>query len=65
MTTQQWQPVRPDVARGVSAMTLLEQGVKLQVVRVASGGGFSSHVDGYGHLFYFLAGEGTIRSGER
>jgi quercetin dioxygenase-like cupin family protein len=55
-----WLPVRPDVASKVLGATLLRQGVTMQLVRVAPGGGFAPHRDSYGHLFYFLAGEGTM-----
>ena len=55
-----WLAVRPDVASGVLGATLLRQGVTMQLVRVAPGGGFAPHQDDYGHLFYFLTGEGTV-----
>ena len=55
-----WQPVRPDVARGVYGKTLLSDGVKLVLTRVVPGGKFDMHRDGYGHLFYFLGGEGRV-----
>jgi mannose-6-phosphate isomerase-like protein (cupin superfamily) len=59
-----WQPLRPDVAHGVFVKTMLDNGTKLMLVRVEQGGGFASHYDGYGHLFYFLSGEGVVRVGE-
>ncbi len=58
-----WQPVRPEVARGVFGKTLLADGVKIVLTRVEPGGEFSLHRDDYGHLFYFLGGEGTCRVG--
>ena len=60
----EWQPVRPDVAREVVGKTLLADGVKIVLTRVVPGGGFSMHRDDYGHLFYFLGGEGIVRVGE-
>ena len=59
-----WQALRPDVAHGVFGKTLLDDGTKMMLVRVEPGGGFASHCDGYGHLFYFLSGEGSVRVGE-
>jgi len=56
----EWEPVRPDVARGVYGKTLLVDGVKLALTRVAVGGRFDMHQDNYGHLFYFLSGEGLV-----
>lgn len=60
VTSLEWQPVRPDVARGVYGKTLLAEGVKVVLTRVAPGGGFSMHQDDYGHLFYFVDGEGLV-----
>ena len=60
-----WQPVRPEVTCGVYGKALLEDGVKIVLTRVAPGGSFSPHRDPYGHLFYFLAGEGIVRVEER
>lgn len=60
-----WVPLRPDVARGVAAATLLAEGTRIMLVRVKPGGGFADHRDGYGHLFHFLSGEGIVRVGER
>ncbi len=59
-----WQPVRPDVARGVYGRTLLSDGVKLMLTRVVPGGKFSLHRDEYDHLFYFLGGEGLVCVGD-
>lgn len=56
----EWQPVRPDVAQGVYGKTLLGNGLKLVLTRVAPGGRFGVHQDDYGHLFYFLSGEGFV-----
>ncbi len=61
----EWQPVRPDVTREVYGKTLLEGGMKIVLTRVAPGGIFAPHRDPYGHLFYFLAGCGTVRVGDR
>lgn len=60
ITALEWQPVRPDVARGVYGKTLLANGVKLVLTRVEPGGTFATHRDDYGHLFYFLSGEGRV-----
>lgn len=60
-----WRPLRPDVAHGVFGATLLGNGTTMMLVRVEAGGGFANHRDGYGHLFYFLAGEGIVRVGDR
>ena len=61
----EWQPVRPDVAREVYGKTLLADGVKIVLTRVAPGGRFLSHRDDYGHLFYFLSGQGVVSVGEK
>ncbi|HEX9078288.1 MAG TPA: cupin domain-containing protein [Desulfuromonadaceae bacterium] len=60
----EWQPVRPDVARGVFGRTILDGGTKMVVTRVEPGGAFAPHRDGYGHLFYFLAGSGIVGVGQ-
>ena len=60
----EWRPHRPDVARGVFGRTLLTGEVKVTLVRVAPGGGFTSHRDSWGHLLLFLAGEGRAAVGE-
>ena len=60
-----WQPVRPDETRGVFGKTLLADGVKAVLTRVAPGGGFLPHRDPYGHLFYFMEGRGSVRVGDR
>jgi len=64
-TEQDWRPIRPDVARDAEGATLLESPVRLQIVRVAPGGGFAPHVDAFGHLFHFLEGQGTLRVEDR
>ena len=56
----EWQPVRPEMTNGVYGKTLLNDIAKIVLTRVAPGGNFSSHRDPYGHLFYFLAGEGVV-----
>ncbi len=56
----EWEPVRPEITRGVFGKTLLADGVKAVLTRVAPGGEFKLHRDLYGHLFYFLSGEGTV-----
>ncbi len=61
----EWQPVRPDVARGVFGRTLLAGPVRIVLTRVAPGGAFTEHRDAYGHFFYFLSGTGRVRVGER
>jgi quercetin dioxygenase-like cupin family protein len=61
----EWQPVRPDLAQGVYGKTLMANGLKVVLTCVAPGGGFPVHRDDYGHLFYFLSGEGFVRVGEK
>lgn len=61
----EWQPVRPDIARGVFGKTLLDGKTKAVLTRVAPGGKFEKHRDDYGHLFYFLGGEGVVWVGEQ
>jgi len=59
--TLDWQLTRPDTADGVYGKTLLESnGIKMALTCVQPGGSFKSHQDSYGHLFYFLNGEGTL-----
>ena len=59
--TLEWQLTRPDVADGVYAKTILsDSGIKMTLTCVKPGGSFKSHQDSYGHLFYFLSGEGTL-----
>ncbi len=59
-----WQPVRPNVTTGVFGKRLLADGVWVVLTRVAPGGKFATHRDDYGHLFYFLSGEGIVRVGD-
>lgn len=61
----EWQPVRPEITVGVLGRTLLAEGVKTVLTRVAPGGKFKLHRDKYHHLFYFLSGEGTVQVGEK
>lgn len=56
----EWELLRPDVARGVYGKTLLADGTKLVMTRVAVGGKFAVHRDNYSHLFYFLSGTGLV-----
>ncbi len=58
-----WQPVRPNVASGVFGKRLLTDGVWVVLTRVAPRGTFTMHQDDYGHLFYFLSGQGIVRVG--
>jgi quercetin dioxygenase-like cupin family protein len=57
----EWQPLRPNMTNGVYGKIMLAEGVQAMLVRVAPGGGFPPHRDGYAHLFYFLSGEGIVR----
>ncbi len=57
---REWEPLRPDVAHGVYGKTLLADGTKVVLTRVAVGGKFEVHRDNYSHLFYFLSGEGLV-----
>jgi quercetin dioxygenase-like cupin family protein len=57
---KEWEPVRPEITTGVFGKTLLEDKTKVVLTRVAPGGKFRSHRDKYGHLFYFLQGEGLV-----
>ncbi|MEW5717415.1 MAG: cupin domain-containing protein [Chloroflexota bacterium] len=59
-TTLNWQPVRPEITRGVFGKTLLDGKIKAVLTRVAPGGKFEMHRDQYAHLFYFLSGEGKV-----
>ncbi len=56
----EWEPVRPDVTHGVYGKTLLADGVKIVLTRVAVSGRFDMHQDNYRHLFYFLSGDGLV-----
>jgi len=59
-----WQPVRPEIAEGVSGKVLLAGPTRAVLTRVAPGGRFAPHRDPYSHLFYILAGTGLISAGE-
>jgi len=59
-----WQPIRPDVAKGVLGKVLSAGPTRTVLTRVAPGGRFAPHRDPYGHLFYFLAGTGEVLAGE-
>jgi len=65
LSSLEWQPVRPEVARGVLGKTLLDGKVKVVLTRVVPGGKFTRHRDQYAHLFYFLSGEGTVWVGDK
>ena len=56
-----WQPIRPDMAHGVYGKSLMKDGIKIILTRVSPGGKFDCHQDKYGHLFYFLSGDGILR----
>ena len=60
----QWEPVRPKVAHDVFGKTLMADATKVVLTRVAPSGEFKPHSDQYGHLFYFLSGEGTVSVGD-
>ncbi len=61
---REWQPVRPEITQGVWGKSLLKDGVWVVLTRVAPGGKFAVHKDNYGHLFYFLSGEGVVQVGD-
>jgi mannose-6-phosphate isomerase-like protein (cupin superfamily) len=61
----QWELVRPEITHGVFGKTLLAHGVKTVLTRVAPGGKFAQHKDHYGHLFYFLSGQGVMQIAEK
>lgn len=58
-----WKPVRPAITSGVYGKALLDASTKVVYTRVDPGGSFAPHVDGYGHLFYVLSGEGVAEAG--
>ncbi len=64
LTDIQWEPVRPEIARGIVGRTMLNDEVKATMTRVTPGGKFPLHRDKYGHLFYFISGQGTVKVGE-
>jgi mannose-6-phosphate isomerase-like protein (cupin superfamily) len=59
-TVPDWQPVRPQLTRGVFGKTILDGDVKVVLTRVEPGGKFATHRDDYGHVFYFLSGKGVV-----
>lgn len=59
-----WQPVRPEIAHGVSGKVLLAGPTRAVLTRVAPGGRFAPHCDPYAHLFYILSGQGEVIAGE-
>jgi mannose-6-phosphate isomerase-like protein (cupin superfamily) len=59
-TTPDWQPVRPQLTRGVFGKTIFDGDVKVVLSRVEPGGKFAVHRDDYAHVFYFLSGVGTV-----
>jgi|WetSurMetagenome_2_1015567.scaffolds.fasta_scaffold54260_4 mannose-6-phosphate isomerase-like protein (cupin superfamily) len=61
ISSLEWQPIRPDITQGVYGKSLLAEGIKLTLTRVSAGGKFDRHQDKYGHLFYFLSGEGIVQ----
>ena len=60
----EWRPHRLDVAHGVYAKTFSTGEVKVSLVRVIPGGAFTPHRDTWGHIFFFLSGEGRATVGE-
>jgi quercetin dioxygenase-like cupin family protein len=58
-----WQPVRPELTRGVSGKPLLDGPTKVVLTRVVPGGVFPPHRDKYDHLFHFLSGTGVVLLG--
>lgn len=58
-----WEPVRPEITTGILGRSLLDGDVKATLTRVAPGGKFRKHKDKYGHLYYFIQGEGTLQVG--
>ena len=65
LSSLEWQPVRPEITRGVFGKTVLDGKVKVVLTRVVPGGRFEMHRDKYAHLFYFLGGEGTVWVGDK
>jgi len=60
LSTLEWKPVRPEITSGVFGKAMLDDGLKAVLTRVEPGGKFRMHTDSYGHLFYFLSGEGAV-----
>jgi quercetin dioxygenase-like cupin family protein len=65
ISTMEWKPVRPEITEGVTGKALLDDKIKAVLTRVAPGGKFKLHADKYGHLFYFLSGEGVVKVGDK
>jgi quercetin dioxygenase-like cupin family protein len=59
----EWKPVRPAITTGVYGRTMLDARTKMVYTRVEPGGGFTAHVDSYGHLLYILSGTGVAEAG--
>ncbi len=63
-----WKPVRPALTRSVEGKDLLPEGMSAQKVvltRVAPGGEFLPHIDGYHHVLFVLEGSGEVCAGEK
>lgn len=58
-----WHPVRPELAGGVFGKLLQDGMPRVVLTRVAPGGRFAPHRDGYGHLFLILEGEARVLAG--
>ncbi len=56
----EWAPVRPEITIGVFGKTLMDGEIRVVLTRVEPGGKFKTHKDKYGHLFYFLQGNGLV-----
>jgi quercetin dioxygenase-like cupin family protein len=65
LATVAWKPVRPEITSGVFGRVMLDGNVKAVLTRVEPGGKFKMHADSYAHLFYFLAGKGTVWVGDK
>jgi mannose-6-phosphate isomerase-like protein (cupin superfamily) len=58
---KEWLPIREDVTTLVFGKLIIPKdwsNVKISVTKVSTQGEFSSHVDSYHHVFYFLKGKG-------
>ncbi len=60
-----WQPVRPELTRGVTGKLLREGSTRVVLTRVEPGGSFPAHRDDYAHLFHFLSGTGVVQLEEQ
>ncbi|MFW9847677.1 MAG: cupin domain-containing protein [Candidatus Thorarchaeota archaeon] len=59
--SDQYMPTRKDLTRLITGFPLLPEGftaTKIMLTKVAPNGEFSSHVDEYHHVFYFISGQG-------